>query len=358
MKKLSVFFTMLLVLGVMLTSCDSKNTNMDIDEEDTITAGEETTNNVADNQANTTTNGHPRTYVIDPADVTTTLNISFNSNDQTYQGSVYVWPFLKKDKPVVGDIINLKAKIISNIDIPQLSLCLMDDSKTANYNTELGRNEPLNIKAGVPYEIDANIAIDADCKKSFVIFFEYDGSSDVAKVGKSAILHFEKVADTTNTFAEAGIVIPTGPQIYNVDLGQIETLEIATNHPWKADGTQDTSKISNYQVTPDITDMIGDFLPKSGDTIHLKYKGISNVNIRKIWVRAVDGSIQANWWRELCGLGEAGYVFAENIVANQPFDAEVDIPIVDSPIAQVNLCIWYEVGAAEPDGPAVIKAVK
>lgn len=305
---------------------------------------------------------HPRSYVLDPADKGAELAMPFNSYGPNYQGTVDMWSWLKKDKPQAGDTVQIRGRLTSDTDIPNVVVYLTDTSPAANYWTNLcGDNYLFDVKAGVPVDINFDVVLDTSTKGGLVITFAYDGSDHgqegFDKVGKAAKFTFEKVADTTDTAAESGVVAPTGPVSTEVDLGKYAAfLQIETNHPW-VNGVQDMSVIANYQAVPEVTAAFGDFLPKDGDKIIVKWRATADVDIAQIKVRAVDNSSAAGWWKELESTSE-GTVMVKDVKAGEPFEAYAELNISADAVAQVALCIWYDIGEANPDGPAICKIAK
>ena len=344
MKKLLGISTVLLALAVMLTGCASKDAK----------------------GGNGPSIPHPRTYVVDPADSKTEVEVPFNSYGPNYQQTIDMWSFLKKDKPQAGDTVQIRGRLTSDLDIPNIVVYLTDNSAAANYWTNLcDDNVLLDVKAGVPVDINFDVVLHTDAKGALVVTFAYDGSDhgqeSVAKVGKPAHFTFEKVADTTDTAAETGAAAPVGPQVYNVRLDKYAAfLEIGTNHPW-VNGVQDMSVIDNYQATPEITNAFGDYLPKAGDTVNVTWTAVSDVDIAQIFVRPVDCSSAANWWKELITTDWDNldkYIIIKDVKAGVPFQGTVSFEITTDAVAQVNLCMWYDIGDANPDGPAILKMAK
>ena len=349
MKKLLGISTVLLALGVMLTGCASSGAKGDA----------------------APSIPHPRTYVVDPADSKTEVEVPFNSYGPNYQQTIDMWSFLKKDKPQAGDTVQIRGRLTSDLDIPNIVVYLTDNSAAANYWTNLcDDNVLLDVKAGEPVDINFDVVLHTSAKGALVVTFAYDGADhgqeSVAKVGKPAHFTFEKVADTTDTAAE----VPTAPHKseVTVNLGKYAAfLEIATNHPW-INGAQDMSVISNYQATPEVTNAFGEDLPKAGDKITMTWKATADTNISKVYARPIDNSAAANWWKELIdpiwGEGDdtaamdEQMLIAENIVAGEAFEVSKTFTLSQDAVAQVAFCIWYDCGAAEPDGPAICKAVR
>jgi hypothetical protein len=343
MKKLLNVSAMLIALAVMLSGCASS---------------------AKKTEAEGPAVPHPRSYVLDPADGATTLALPFNSYGPNYQGTIDMWKYLKKDKPQAGDTMQLRGKVTSDVDIPCLVFYLTDTSPAANYWTNLcGDSYILDMKAGVAYDINVDVVLDVSTKGGLVMTFAYDGNDHgqetYAKVGAPANFTFEKVADTTDTNAE----VPSAPHNSNPTVAlekYAAFLEIATNHPW-VNGAQDMSVIANYQSTPEVTPAFGDDLPRAGDKLTVTWKAVSDVDIAQIYMRPVDCSSAANWWKELINVNwddMEAITVVKDVKAGEPFEASVTFELEADAVAQVNLCVWYDIGDATPDGPAIIKMVK
>jgi len=119
--------------------------------------------------------------------------------------------------------------------------------------------------------------------------------------------------------------------------------------------------VDNYQASPDITFAFGDYLPKKGDVINITWSAFSDVRIRQIYVRPVDCSASAGGWKELLTVDWDDldkYIIARSITPNNPFTGTVSFKLEKDVVSQFNLCIWYDIGDARPDGPAIIKMAK
>lgn len=117
-----------------------------------------------------------------------------------------------------------------------------------------------------------------------------------------------------------------------------ETVVIAKNYPW-VDGVQDTTQaILNYEASLDVTDLYGSELPKKWDMVHLVWNGVSDRDIKKLSVKAVDRSEVANWWTEFSN----GGLLKENIKADTPFSIEMDLLFTEDCIENINLVIFVE----------------
>ncbi|MCQ2592040.1 MAG: hypothetical protein MJ188_04590, partial [Treponema sp.] len=145
----------------------------------------------------------------------------------------------------------------------------------------------------------------------------------------------------------------------------ITELDLPGEHPW-VDGAQDLTKISVYQKIISVTSE--DFalidknnFPLLGDSIQLKFKFSSDISMDKLYVRLIDNSYEANWWRELqLKPGQEARneetLITTNIEAGEIYPVDMNLPIRTSPAGDVTLCFWYEVqdvGGSE-ESPATL----
>lgn len=335
MKKfMNVAVVALALCGLMLTSCGS-------------TGGSK----------GAAASTHPRTYTFDiidgGADV---LNLQFNSYGPNYQCTPFFTNLVKKDKVQAGDTVTFKMKATTDVDLPLLLAypCSTSPAWTPLDDGDMdARVIAKDVKAGETFDVDVTWVLAGKMGADFALCIQYDNVEQEVKTGGPCKLTLERVCESTDTTKEVPET-PHNPYV-EVDLGKYAAfLEVATNHPW-VNGVQDMSVISNYEAGPEVTNAYGDDLPKAGDKMHLTWKAVSDTDIALMHVRLVDRSAAANWWKELEPTSE-GTVMIENIKAGEPFTVDMELTFAEAPVAQVNLCIWYDVGDAE--GPAIFKVVK
>jgi hypothetical protein len=323
---------MLLALGLVMTGCASK-------------------------KAAGPVSVHPRSYTFDVIDGgSDVLELKYNQYGPNYQVTPYFSTLVKTDNPLAGDTITFKMKAVSDVDLP---LLLVYPCSTSPSWTNLAGDSFVfaeNVKAGEAFECEVSFVLTANMGADFALCMQYDNEDQEVKTGGPCKLTLERICESTDTRKE----IPEDPHVSEVTLA-VETyaafLEIATNHPW-INGAQDMSVISNYQATPEITPAFGDDLPIVGDTVTLTWTAVANADVDVIYCRLVDCSAAANWWKELNtdfneNL-ETNYVLARDIKAGEPFHVELVLPVMEAPVAQVNLCMWYDVGSS-PDAPSIFK---
>lgn len=301
---------------------------------------------------------HPRDYTFDMIDGTSngSLDIVYNQYGPNYQGKLDYSTRTKKDLPQAGDTVYIKGIFTSDIDLPVLFGCLVDPSQAANYWTQLEEYATIaeNVVAGEPVEIDLEYVLTAAPIQDFTFMLQYDTSDQAAeKIGKPAKLTFERVCESTDTRNE----VPSAPHeaeknIYINDFAAL--VEFKPNHPWE-NGVEITSVLENYRANPNITSAWNGDLPVAGDVINVTWKGVADADIEALYIYVVDQSEQAAWWKELSG---PAILFAENIKNGEPFEASATLPLTADPISQVNLIIQYDVGAATPDGAAIVIKVR
>lgn len=338
MKKILCVATMLMTLALVLTGCASGGGKKD--------AGPVSV--------------HPRSYTFDVIDGgSDTLNLVFNSYGPNYQVTPFFTPLVKKDKPQAGDTVTFKMKAVSDVDLP---LLLAYPCSTSPSWTPLddGNNDTRvlakDVKAGEEFECEITWVLTAKMGADFALCMQYDNVDQEVKTGGPCVLKLTRICESTDTTKE----VPAAPHNPNVTVAldkYAAFLEIATNHPW-INGAQDMSVISNYQATPEITPAFGDDLPLKGDTVTLTWTAVANADVDVIYCRLVDCSAAANWWKELNtdfneNL-ETNYVIARDIKKDVPFHVELVLPVMEAPVAQVNLCMWYDVGSS-PDAPTIFK---
>ena len=309
---------------------------------------------------------HPRSYVVDVADSCESIDLAYNQYGPNYQAALpNLWKLLKADKPLAGDKVTVNMKITSDTDIPAITWYLIDNSPAASYWTVISGDYAVkDVKAGEPVTVVQEVELTESTKGGFQIILSYDGKDHgqdaYEKVGKASKVTFERITNTTDTVAEIASATgvdpnaPKGPQTYNVELEKLAAFcEIQTNHPW-VNGTQDMSQISNYQATPCINDAIPDMSEplKAGTKLHVTWHAVSDKDIANLYMRPVDNSQEANWWKELQdNRSDEDCLFASDIKAGVPFNITKDLTLdQDMDGTTLILCIWYNYDA-ETNGP-------
>lgn len=300
---------------------------------------------------------HPRSYTFDLIDGgSDTINLVWNQYGPNYQATPFFDKLVKTDKVQAGDTVTFKAKATTDVDLP---LLLAYPVSTSPNWTPMGETIAVaeNVKAGETFEIDVTFVTTAKQGTNFALCMQYDNADQEVKTGGPCVLTLERVCESTDTSNE----VPAAPHVSHMEI-ELEKVaaffEIATNHPW-VNGSQDMSVISNYQGVCDLMSKYNaDDLPKAGDTLKITWKAASDVDISAIHMRIIDNSPAANWWTELDANGGGGAVFIENVVAGEPFEGEMEMTFERDAIGGVALCIWYDIGDANPDGPAIIKLVR
>lgn len=299
---------------------------------------------------------HPRSYTFDLIDAGEVQNITFNEYGPNYQLKCDFTAFVKKDKPQVGDTVNIKALFTSNIDLPVMFGCLVDPSQAAGWWTQLEEYTTIaeNVVAGEPVELDLSFVLTKAPIEEFHFIIQYDTPDQEAPaVEKPAKLTFERVCESTDVRKEVPAA-PHNPYV-TIDLNDACAFcEINTEHPW-INGVQDMKVIENYKCRPEVTNYWPDELPVAGDTVHLIWHAKADCDISKVIFYLIDNSEECAYWMELSSIENAPYI--ENIKAGEVFDADVEIPVLKDAVKKVSVIIQYEPGAANPDGPCIVKRV-
>lgn len=151
---------------------------------------------------------HPMEYVLDLADVGDFkfLNNSWygDAKQSTRQICLNFTKFVRRNKPQVGDTIRITGILISPIDIDTLIVGIVDDSVSADYWLNLGkdgfsindqRKQPdftvSNIKAGEPYNLDVTIPVKHKMKLRLTVQLAYGEQN-----GKPCKMQVQRLCDS------------------------------------------------------------------------------------------------------------------------------------------------------------------
>lgn len=309
---------------------------------------------------------HPRSYTIDLADGTSTAvgsagagKLTFNQYGPNNQDLYDFTSFVKYNKPIVGDTVDVLIKGVSDKDIDSVEVGLVDNSAAANYWTNLSEPQIIEgIKAGEAFEVTFSFPVTADMKGSFRICIQTPTN---VVLPEAPSITFEDMGETTDTSTEV-VIEERKPQVYDMDFTKYAAfLEVKTNHPW-IDGVQDMSQISNYEAVVDITNFFpAGKLPIAGDKLNITWKVSSDTDIAKLYMRVIENTPAVNWWKELDannlqnGL-PTGQIVAENIVAGEPLEIKATFDYAEAALEGTSIVICYDVGDA--DRPAIFKLVR
>lgn len=308
---------------------------------------------------------HPRSYTIDVADGTGkatgaagAAKLVFNQYGPNFQEEIDFTSFVKFNKPLAGDTVDVTLKGVADNDVAMLVVNIVDTSAAYSYWGVLNANADSyfieNIVAGQPFEATFSMPLEKDMKGNFKIVLRSDESNGDIPIT------WEKVTNTTDTSTEV-VIEERVPQVYDMDFTKYAAfLEVKTNHPW-INGVQDMSQISNYEATVDITNFFpsGDKLPIAGDKLNITWKVTSDTDIAKLCMRVIENTPAVNWWKELDKLWletQTGLVVAENIKAGEVLDISASFDFAEASVEGASIVIWYDVGDA--DRPAIFKLVR
>ena len=257
-----------------------------------------------------------------------------------YERNLDLTELWEEDFPAKGDTVNISWNSVSDVDIKNVYCRLVENTEAVNWWNELcdfnaERPEPFiivkDVKAGVPFQADISLKL-----------------TEAPVTGMSICIWYD-VGDAT----------PDGPAniktVKTIDLDEYKPqIILETNHPW-VDGNQDLTVVSNYQQVIEITNFWKNSLPKKGDLAYITWSAVSYVDVDVVYCRLIDNSSAANWWKELCE-GDFNkpkdFILAKNIKKGVSFDGSLLLSFADEPIENVALCLWYDIGDANPEGPA------
>lgn len=296
---------------------------------------------------------HPRSYVLDPADGAAEVELKFNDwgSGSNYQAYFDMWSYFKVDKPQAGDTVNFKAKVTSDKDIPGVVVFLVDTSAAAGYWSVVTDDYYImDMKAGVPSEVNIPMAITKNTKGALAVCLAYDGPdhgcADFAKVKASSVFKFEKVADTTDTatevFGDEGASItthPAGPVTFDINIA--DTVKLIQFEVGDAD---ENNNVKNFKSFINVSEspQFQYYFPKAGDTVNFTFKGTSDCDIvSPVQVALVDQSEAAGWWLEV-GADNWNCVMLESAVAGEEFVASGSMTLAKDCVAGLTVFALYD----------------
>ncbi len=335
MKKLLSFAAISIALGGLLVSCAS-----------TGSAGAKTTFQSSVE--------HPRTYVVDMAEIAKDGASKFAQNGSLFACQTQpVTDFWKYDWPQVGDTIEIHYKGTVDIDCPGVELCISNHSTWNNLISQDQCDLALidGLKAGETFEGVATYTIDGTAPKGkSTVYFDlyYDNclvaKKGYAKTGKAITIQWiDTDAETTNTANDAGTSVeivkhPDGA--VNFDVNIADAMKMIQ---WSVGDADASGNVQNYKAFINVTDSpaFKDYLPKAGDTVTFHFKGTSDAAINApIQVALVDQSEAAGWWLEV-GADNWNCTWAESIPANEEFEITGSMTLGKSCIAGLTVfCIY------------------
>lgn len=300
----------------------------------------------------------PSHYILDVYDACKELKIVPNEYGEAgktdFQGMADWTPLVKSNKPKKGDTVDVYVKFTSPIDIDVLTMGLVDNSPAASYWTVLQEVKEwtlTDIKANVPVEAHFQAVLKNPCRGKLTMQFAYGKQN-----GKEAVFKFGRVKESVT--GAAPVVARTKPKKFDFDISKDAAfVQIEAEYPWN-NGVQDrTAAPTCYQKVVDITKLFKDDLPIAGDEIHCTWKCISDKDIAKLAVRAVENTpaVPGNW-AEIDEKGPEGVVIGKNIKAGVVNNFEFTIKLSKSTVEGISLWVGYDIGDA--DGSVLLKYVK
>ncbi len=312
---------------------------------------------------------HPMTYVLDLAENENGKNIECPKNNyaENYQSNPLpsFKTQLKGDLPKAGDTIELHYKLTSNVDLPVISINVIDASAKANYWTVItGENTedlpPLltDVKAGETYEGVWSYVLKKDALGDVSVCLMYDDPALIGKgYGKAGVPSKITLETTGVTTTKPVAKVQRKAKKWKIDLGKYAAFyKIEADHPW-VDGVADTKTISGWQAIIDLGQAFGGDLPIKGDQITITFNGVSDTDISLIKSQLIENTAAVNWWAVICeDPDDSNHPFAENVVAGKKFKGSVKFIVSQDAQEGCSLALRCSVDAMEH--PANIKIAK
>ncbi|MBR1638613.1 MAG: hypothetical protein IJ688_04420 [Treponema sp.] len=302
---------------------------------------------------NTSKASRPEVWTLDIADAFCDSNgqsefwKAENSGDSGYAFNLDFKSNAAFSLPKKGEVIRVTGKITSSIDLPYLNAYFVDDSKgwtDVTYSQKLGSD----IKAGIPFDVDAEFTVQKESHGNLFLRCEYDlcwgEYADIPKVGKAAQFTFERVGESTDSYA------------FNTTSAEKWVLDITDADTDVRLARKDTQG-QLYTLDRKFDVLFLGVYPKKGDFIEMNIKGVSDTDIPHLNIQLTDTSEAAKWWQEI---STTYYPCIKNIKAGIPFSAKLLFPIDNPPKGNVTLRFHYD-GEWEKEwrkSPDVGKAVK
>lgn len=151
---------------------------------------------------------------------------------------------------------------------------------------------------------------------------------------------------------------PNDPASQNNPIATISIQDLANpinidkNYLW-VEGQIDYNQQINYQFTTDITSQFTS-LPKAGDTIKFTWKGVSDIDIKRLMIRPTETSEAVNFWAELIDFNQDQCIIASDVKKGTEFNKTLSFTLKKAPVENICLTIWYEL----EDAPAPAKIYK
>ena len=291
----------------------------------------------------------PMQYVLDLADTDAATKIKFIDNSQygtkgmseRQNDAKLNWTKLcKPNKPQKGDTIRVTGRVTFDTDIDNLYINLIDDSNWTRFTqyTDEKSAPSIHVTAGVPVDIDMIFEVKKNVSSH--VWFKMGYGKQNKKIAKATI---QRVTDSFVGDEEllASLAMPKEPYTFTVNLQDNNKLMMF-----------ERGSDSNFGYITSITaDFVNGWLPRKGDTVIIKYKGTSDIDIDALQITIAENTAAVGWWKNL--ETNSYPTFAQGIVAGQEFEAECAFELTAGAIEGASVQIIYA-----GTKPAMLKASK
>jgi len=297
---------------------------------------------------------HPRTYVIDMAEIAKDGVSKFSSMNGLYACQTQpVTDFWKYDWPQIGDTVEIHYKGTVDIDCPGVELCISNHS---TWNNVIGQDQCDlalidGLKAGETFEGVATYTIDGTAPKGkSTVYFDlyYDNclvaKQGYARTGKAITITWEDTdAVTTDTSLDAGTsveIVKHPAEAVTFDINVADTNKMVQFSVGDADAA---GNVTNYKSFINVSDspQFANYFPKKGDTVNFTFKGTSDSAIdMPLQVALVDQSEAAGWWLEV-GADNWNCTWAEAIPCDDEFEISGSMTLAKDCVAGLTVFVIY-----------------
>ena len=303
----------------------------------------------------------PMTYVLDFADSKTGKKTTFESNNGYYQSTKKDSPdfseYIIGRLPKKGDTVELHFKGVSDIDLPGIMGCVMDDSPKANYWLNVISQKDCDtpifgpIKAGEVFEGTYTFTLTTNVRKNlrFMMFYNHDGAKAAGweKIAKAPTIKWQKTdavtTDTSSMFTKKVSTSPVEVTLNLADSAKLINMEAETEN----------GSIKAYGAGISIIDLFENSigrLPIVGDKVTIYFEGTSDKDIdTPIRAALYESTPAVNWWAELASNNWIEWC-SEPIKAGEVFKGSCTFEVNKAAIDGVGIRIYYDaydgVGAA------------
>ncbi|MCR4578770.1 MAG: hypothetical protein K5681_00330 [Treponema sp.] len=303
----------------------------------------------------------PMTYVLDLGESKAGKKTTFEKNNDYYQSTKKDSPdfseYIVGRLPKKGDTVELHFKGVSDIDLPGLMVCVMDDSPKANYWLNVISQKDCDtpifgpIKAGEVFEGTYTFNLITNVRKNLrvMFFFNHGGAKSAGweKISKAPVIKWQDTdavtTDTSDMVTKKAPATPVEVTLNLADSAKMIEMQAETEN----------GQINAYGAAISIIDLFENSigrLPIVGDKVTIYFEGTSNKDIETpIRAALYESTPAVNWWAELASNNWIEWC-SDPIKAGEVFKGSCTFEVNKAAIDGVGIRIYYEayegVGAA------------